>query len=215
MLKQIKNEYGNLNMNHLKKLSDEEVYNTLLKYKGIGVKTVSCVLVFAMNRKVFPVDTHIHRVLNRIGIVKTKSPEETFEMAKRIIPDDEKIVLHKAIIKFGRNICKAVKPMCYDCFLYDECLFKDKYQKANSRKQLEQELKSKYQIANNRKQLEQELKSKYQIANNRKQLEQELKSNYTKIQRVNTELHREEQEKRKYSGKNIRKENNFIILENI
>lgn len=123
LLKQIKDERGKINLDYLKDLTDEEVYTELTKYKGIGVKTASCVLVFSLAREVFPVDTHIHRVLNRLGIVKTKSAEETFEKAKKIIPGKKKYFLHRAIIMFGRNICRANNPFCGSCFLYKECSY--------------------------------------------------------------------------------------------
>lgn len=126
MISQIKKERGEVNLDYLKKLSDEEVYSELCKYKGIGVKTASCVLVFSLGREVFPVDTHIHRVLNRLGIVKTKSAEETFEKAKEIIPGKKKYFLHRAVIMFGRNICRANNPFCGSCFLFKQCEFKEK-----------------------------------------------------------------------------------------
>ena len=126
MLVQMKKEKGKLDLSYLKKMSNEEVYNDLLKYNGIGVKTVSCVLAFALNRDVFPVDTHVHRVLNRLGIVKTKSAEDTFEEAKTIISDKKKVFLHRAVIMFGRNICKAKNPICGICYLYDYCEFEEK-----------------------------------------------------------------------------------------
>lgn len=126
MISQIKREHGKVNLDYLKKLSDDEVYAELCKYKGIGVKTASCVLVFSLGREVFPVDTHIHRVLNRLGIVNTKSAEETFEKAKVIIPGKKKYFLHRAIIMFGRNICRANNPYCGSCFLFRHCGFKDK-----------------------------------------------------------------------------------------
>jgi len=126
MISQIKKEHGKVNLDYLKKLSDEDVYSELCKYKGIGVKTASCVLVFSLGRDVFPVDTHIHRVLNRLGIADTKSAEETFEKAKDIIPGNKKYFLHRAIIMFGRNICRANSPYCGSCFLFKQCGFKDK-----------------------------------------------------------------------------------------
>ena len=134
LLKQIKNEQGKINLDYLKRLSDEEVYAELTKYKGIGVKTASCVLVFSLGRDVFPVDTHIHRVLNRLGIVKTKSAEETFEVAKNIIPGKKKYFLHRAIIMFGRNMCRANNPFCGSCFLYKNCSYelKNKESKKSS-----------------------------------------------------------------------------------
>lgn len=135
LLGQIKKDKGKVNLDYLKDLPDEKVYSELMKFKGIGVKTASCVLVFSLGRDVFPVDTHIHRVLNRLGIVKTKSAEETFEAAKSIIPGKKKYFLHRAIIMFGRNICRANKPYCGSCFLYRYCTYelKDKTIKRNSK----------------------------------------------------------------------------------
>jgi endonuclease III len=126
MIKQIKDEHGEVNLDYLKEMSDEEVYTELTKFKGIGVKTASCVLVFSLGHEVFPVDTHIHRVLNRLGIVKTKSAEETFKSAKEIIPGRKKYFLHRAIIMFGRNICRANNPFCGSCFLYKNCSYENK-----------------------------------------------------------------------------------------
>jgi endonuclease III len=126
MIKQIKNEQGKVNLDYLKKKSDDDVYKELTKFNGIGVKTASCVLVFSLGREVFPVDTHIHRVLNRLGIVKTKSAEETFESAKKIIPGSRKYFLHRAVIMFGRNICRANNPFCGSCFLFKYCTYENK-----------------------------------------------------------------------------------------
>lgn len=137
LIKKIKDERGKVNLDYLKKLSNDEVYRELMKYNGIGIKTASCVLVFSLGRDVFPVDTHIHRVLNRLGIVNTKSAEETFERAREIIPNDKKYFLHRAIIMFGRNICKAKNPFCGSCFLYKYCNYslKDKTNFKNSNKE--------------------------------------------------------------------------------
>lgn len=120
-------KYGSLTLNHLKKLSDDEVYNELLQYKGLGTKTVSCLLAFGMGRNVFAVDTHIHRILNRLGILNTKTPDETSESAKNIIPDESKINFHTNLIRFGRNVCKAVNPLCGDCVLFDLCGYSFKH----------------------------------------------------------------------------------------
>lgn len=126
MLNQMKKNYGTLNLDFLKKYKTDKVYEELLQYNGIGVKTVSCVLAFSMGREIFPVDTHIHRILNRLGIVKTKSPEETFEKSAELIPGRKKFSFHRNLIKFGREICKANRPLCGLCSIYDYCSFTDK-----------------------------------------------------------------------------------------
>jgi len=126
MLNLMKHNYGELNLDFMKKMDNEEIYAELLKYKGIGYKTISCVLVFSLGRSVFPVDTHIHRVLNRIGVLKTKTPDETFWEASKIIPDKFKMKLHTAIIKFGREICKALNPVCSSCMITKYCRYPEK-----------------------------------------------------------------------------------------
>jgi endonuclease-3 len=126
MLKQIFISRKNVSLEYIRKFDNDEVYNELLGFKGIGVKTASCVLSFALGREVFPVDTHIHRILNRIGALNSKTPEQTFELAKDLIPDKEKLSFHINLIKFGRNICKAQKPLCGKCYIYDYCDFKEK-----------------------------------------------------------------------------------------
>lgn len=126
ILKNLHKEHGTLSLNRLKKLSDDEVYDELLQHKGLGKKTVSCLLAFGMNRNVFPVDTHVHRILNRIGIVETNTPDETFEKAKTVIPDEDKVSFHVNLIRFGREVCKAPAPLCGECMISKLCAFKQK-----------------------------------------------------------------------------------------
>lgn len=126
LLKEMKRKYGNLDLSFLKKMDNEKVYDELLQYDGIGVKTVSCVLAFSLDREAFPVDTHVHRVLNRLGIVNTKTAEQTFKDATKKIPNENQTAFHTNLIKFGRNICKANKPLCNLCFLYRYCSYEYK-----------------------------------------------------------------------------------------
>lgn len=132
MLLDMKNNYGTLDISFMKKYSDEEIYEELIKYEGIGVKTISCMMIFSLGRDVFPVDTHVHRILNRLGLVKTKTAEKTFESVKDKIPEGKKYELHTNLIKFGRSICRSANPLCGVCYLRKECRFesKKKYIKA-------------------------------------------------------------------------------------
>jgi endonuclease-3 len=126
MLKQMKIRYGSLSLNFIKKLTDDEIYSELLQYNGVGVKTISCVLAFGLGRDVFPVDTHVHRVTNRLGLTNSKTPDKTFRDLRDKIPQGRKFLLHTLLIRFGRKICRAVNPLCGKCALYDLCEFKDK-----------------------------------------------------------------------------------------
>lgn len=126
MLKKMKLKHGRLNLNFLKKLNDKEIYEELLQYKGVGLKTISCVLAFSLGRDVFPVDTHVHRIANRLGIANAKTPDKTFQQLKDLIPAGKKFLFHTLLIRFGRKICRAGNPFCNRCVLYELCEFKDK-----------------------------------------------------------------------------------------
>jgi len=140
MLKQMKTKYGSLDLDFLHNKSNVEIYGELLQYNGLGVKTISCVLAFAMGRSVFPVDTHVHRILNRTGAVETNTAEKTFEAATEILPDEEKVSFHTNLIKFGRNYCRAVNPLCNKCFIYKECEWTEKkfYKEANKEAEIKE-----------------------------------------------------------------------------
>ena len=126
LLKSLRQEHGKLSLNYIKKMNDSAIYEDLLKHDGVGVKTVSCVLAFGLGRDIFPVDTHIHRLSNRLGLVTAKTPDKTFEQAGRIIPEGKKFLLHTLLIRFGRKVCRAKNPLCGSCVLYDLCEFEDK-----------------------------------------------------------------------------------------
>jgi len=126
LLKKLKTKHGKLSLDFIKSMTDEEIYTELLQYKGVGIKTISCVLAFSLGRDVFPVDTHVHRVTNRLGLVRTKAPHKTFEQLSNKIPKNKKFIFHTLLIRFGRKICRAVNPFCGKCVLYDLCEFSQK-----------------------------------------------------------------------------------------
>ena len=82
LLKELKQKHGKLSLKYLNKLSDEKIYEDLLQYDGVGLKTISCVMAFSLGRDVFPVDTHVHRITNRLGIANAVTPDKTFEQVK-------------------------------------------------------------------------------------------------------------------------------------
>lgn len=126
LLKELYEKTGRLTLKNIDKLDNEQIYDELLQYNGVGVKTISCVLAFGLGRDVFPVDTHVHRLTNRLGLAHSKTPDKTFEQLKDIIPKGKKFILHTLLIRFGRKICRAKNPLCSKCILYDLCEFKDK-----------------------------------------------------------------------------------------
>ena len=114
---------GEISLKYLKKLDDKSVLNELTKFKGVGIKTAACVLLFSMKRNVCPVDTHVHRTLNRIGLVNTKSPVKTFNELVGNIPEGIAHSFHTNLIRLGREICKSSKPNCAGCPLLKNCKF--------------------------------------------------------------------------------------------
>jgi endonuclease-3 len=111
----------------LRKIEPEELIERLRGLNGVGYKTASCVLLFSLgDDDAFPVDTHVHRILNRLGVINEKTPDKTFLAIRDQIPHGRGYELHINLIKFGRKTCTAQKPRCYECGLYDICTWKEK-----------------------------------------------------------------------------------------
>lgn len=94
----------------------------LLKLKGVGRKTMSIVMTYGFNKKDFiAVDTHVHRIPNRLGWVKTKTPEQTEIALKKIIPKNHWQDINNLFVTFGQNICVPVSPFCSKCPVNKYC----------------------------------------------------------------------------------------------
>lgn len=122
----VKSRYGKHDLSGLKRKTNDEVLKELTSLNGVGFKTASCVLLFSMRRDVFPVDTHVHRICNRLGLANSSTPEKTFEQMKRLIPKGRGYSFHTNLIRFGRMMCRSSNPSCGECPLYNECLFEGK-----------------------------------------------------------------------------------------
>lgn len=127
ILRSILKERGSFSLDFLKELSDDQAMEYLLAMKGVGGKTAACVLVFSLGRDVFPVDTHIHRICNRLGLVKSKSADKTFEAMKPLLPPGRGYSFHVNLIHFGRQTCRSKNPLCAQCVLFDECVYPEKH----------------------------------------------------------------------------------------
>jgi endonuclease-3 len=93
----------------------------LLTLHSVGRKTANCVLVYAFNQPAIPVDTHVHRISNRLGLVKTKAPEETEEALTSSVPMRYWLELNDLFVRFGQTVCKPIGPRCGECTLRDSC----------------------------------------------------------------------------------------------
>jgi len=99
--------------------SEEE----LLKLPGVGRKTANCVLVYAFQKSAIPVDTHVHRISNRLGLVNTNIPSETERELNKFVDKKDWIRLNSAFVRYGQNICVPLRPKCEFCNLRKICKY--------------------------------------------------------------------------------------------
>jgi len=95
----------------------------LLKLPGVGRKTANCVLVYAFKKSAIPVDTHVHRISNRLGLVDTKTPQDTEKELTKYIDKKDWINLNSTFVRYGQNICLPLRPKCNQCSLRYMCKY--------------------------------------------------------------------------------------------
>ena len=125
-LTDIQKKKGEISLNYLSKMPNGDAIDELTGYNGVGVKTASCVLLFSMDKNVCPVDTHVHRTVNRIGIVNEKTPDKTFIELNDNFPPKIAHSFHTNLIRLGREICKPKNPSCGICPLVKICQYEEK-----------------------------------------------------------------------------------------
>ncbi len=122
VLEEVRLREGRFDLSRLRTMSDDEVRSYLTSLPGIGPKTAAVVLSFALGRDAIPVDTHVHRVATRLGLVPPKaSAERADRLLHDLVPDGLRTPLHVGLIRLGREICKAPTPRCRLCPLKDLC----------------------------------------------------------------------------------------------
>jgi endonuclease-3 len=95
--------------------------NEMVKLPGVGRKTANCVLVYGFNEPAIPVDTHVHRISNRLGWVITRMPEETETALAEFLPKKYWIDINELLVRYGQEVCRPVAPRCKSCTLNDIC----------------------------------------------------------------------------------------------
>ena len=96
---------------------------TLVRLPGVGRKTANCVLVYAYEIPAIPVDIHVHRISNRLGLVDTKTPEETEFALMKKVPRKFWLDINDTFVMYGQNICKPISPMCTVCKIKNSCKY--------------------------------------------------------------------------------------------
>lgn len=96
-------------------------FKDLITLRGVGAKTANLVLGVGFGIPALCVDTHVHKICNRLGLVQTHSPEETEKALKKIVPQEYWIELNRLLVMWGQNICVPRSPFCASCVLSDRC----------------------------------------------------------------------------------------------
>lgn len=121
-LQKLTAERGELSLDFLAEMPVEEAKAWLTGFDGIGPKTAAIILLFSFNKPAFPVDTHIHRVTRRLGLIDpTTSAERAHAELEAIIPPEDYLPVHLNLIRLGREICQARRPRCEECPLTAYC----------------------------------------------------------------------------------------------
>lgn len=122
ILREVREREGGFHLTSLSSMSDAEATVYLSSIPGVGPKTAAVVLAFALGRDVLPVDTHVHRVATRLGMIEARtSAERAHRVLEELVPAEIRVPLHVGLIRLGREICKAGRPRCEECPLFDVC----------------------------------------------------------------------------------------------
>jgi endonuclease-3 len=123
-LRKISDEHGELDLNFLHGESPDRVREWLMQFKGVGPKTASIVMLFSLDMPAFPVDTHVHRVTRRLGLLpEDMNAEKAHTYLEDIFPQEQYYAAHLNLIRHGREVCQARRPDCQNCVLQDICSY--------------------------------------------------------------------------------------------
>jgi len=122
ILRAIQEREGYIDLSRLRRMGDAEARDYLTSLPGVGPKTAAVVLAFSLDRPALPVDTHVHRVAGRLGLIQPRSSgAKAQEILEAITPPDIRVAMHVGLIRLGREICKPGRPRCEVCPLVDLC----------------------------------------------------------------------------------------------
>lgn len=121
ILCEVRDREGRFDLSSLQGRPDAGVRDYLSSLPGVGPKTVAVVMAFALGRETIPVDTHVHRVATRLGLVPKTSAERAQRLLEDGVPDALKTPLHVGLIRHGRETCRAPWPSCEDCVVFELC----------------------------------------------------------------------------------------------
>ena len=126
ILRLIRERESSISLDFLGDMTDDEAFEYLVSFNGVGAKTAACVLLFSFGRPIMPVDTHVYRVASRLGLIGEElSPAEAQRELSDATPDEMILPFHLQMVAHGRALCRPTRPKCDRCMVSDECLFYD------------------------------------------------------------------------------------------
>jgi endonuclease-3 len=132
VLRYLTETQGRITLEHLKAMTVEDAKAWLTAIKGIGPKTAAIILCFAFGRPAFPVDTHVHRVTGRLGLIDRKvNAEQAHIILEKLVPPNDYYSFHLQVIQHGRKVCHARSPECHHCVLQQDCDYFQAISKSN------------------------------------------------------------------------------------
>ena len=122
LLRQIKERHDSFDLSFLRDMTPEEATRYLSSFRGVGPKTAACTLLFACGRETFPLDTHIFRVLRRVGLIPLRCSDEfAHRLMNRLVPQGKFYSFHVNLIRHGRKLCRPREPLCGRCPVVEYC----------------------------------------------------------------------------------------------
>lgn len=122
ILNQVHDEVGSFDLSFLGEMPLEEAKTWLKKFPGVGPKTAAIILCFALGMPAMPVDTHIFRVSQRLGLIGPKvNADKAHDLLEPMVPPEDVFAFHVYLIRHGRQVCKAQRPRCEECVLAERC----------------------------------------------------------------------------------------------
>ncbi len=122
ILREVRDREGRYDLSRLREMDDREATGYLSALPGVGPKTAAVVLAFSLGRDAMPVDTHVHRVTARLGWIDAgTNAERAHRVLEELVPAEIRVPIHVGLIRLGREICRAGRPRCEVCPLFELC----------------------------------------------------------------------------------------------
>ena len=122
-LKKIRFDFGKCNLNSLRLWPSEKVHEYLISLSGVSDKVSKCVMMYTLNARVLPVDTHVHRVATRLGWTARKRADQCHNELEALVPEQFRYSFHVNSISHGRKVCRSRQPLCQECIINEYCDF--------------------------------------------------------------------------------------------